>query len=71
MSLTVLGECQGRDLTHSVVLEVRHVELLLEVPDLDHVVAGPGTEDETVRVELESEKLVSKDWSSGVLPGRR
>ena len=53
------------------MLEVRHVELLLEVPDLDHVIAGPGTEDETVRVELESERLVSRDWSSGVLPGRR
>ena len=71
MSLTVLGECQGRDLPDSVVLEVCHVELLLEVPDLDHVVAGPGAEDETVRVELESERLVSRDWSSSVLPERR
>ena len=38
----------------SVSGEVGHVALLLQIPDLDLGVASPGTEDQTIRMELET-----------------
>ena len=38
----------------SVSGEVSHVALLLQIPDLDLGVASPGTEDQTIRMELET-----------------
>ena len=38
----------------SVSGEVGHVALLLQIPDLDLGVASPGTEDQTIGMELET-----------------
>ena len=34
--------------------KVGHVALLFQIPDLDFSVASPGTEDQTIRMELET-----------------
>ena len=51
-SLTVFWEWECWDLALALVLEVGHVQLLLQVPDLHVGVTRPGPEDQTVRVEL-------------------
>ena len=53
MNLTILREGECRDLALSLVLEVGHVQLLLQVPDLDIRVSGSSAKDQTVGMELE------------------